>query len=226
MKKERLELKCAICGEESMQTVTLSSGMLGVRMLTQLDLRVVSERRGLGDFMGLGDRVQECPHCHYVNYDIRKKLGITAEDLKSEKYQEVVNSEIDEVAKKFILNAILLDMLKQEKKAGMMYHHASWVFDDLNDSENADKYRKEACERILKVALEEDDGDTALQCVDLLRRNGEFSRATELLKKIGVANIEEIDKVIAYEKELIKNEDRSIHYVEEAMERELQQDGE
>jgi len=100
-----------------------------------------------------------------------------------------------------------------------MYHFASWVFDDLKDTENADKYRKKACDRILEVAIQEDDGDTAVQCVDLLRRNGNYKKALELIAEIGETDIEEIDKVLAFEKELIAKKDKTSHYVEEALQK-------
>ena len=98
-----------------------------------------------------------------------------------------------------------------------MYHHASWVFDDLKDTQNADKYRKKASERLLEVAIEEDDGDTAVQCVDLLRRNGNYKKALWIIDEIGKTDIEEIDKILAFEKELIAKKDKTPHFVDEVL---------
>ena len=211
MKRTNAKLKCAICGKESEQQIILSSNTFGTK--TQLDLRVV------GGKTSLSDKIQQCPHCHYVNNNIEENIGIGINELKCVKYQEVLNSNIDDTAKNFILNAILLDKVKQKRNAGVMYHFASWVFDDLKDTENADKYRKKACDRILEVAIQEDDGDTAVQCVDLLRRNGNYKKALELIAEIGKTDIEEIDKVLAFEKELIAKKDKTSHFVEEALQK-------
>lgn len=210
MKKINTKLKCAVCGKESEQQIILSSNTFGTK--TQLDLRVI------GGKSSLSDKIQFCPHCHYANYNIEKNIGIGINELKCAKYQEVLNSNIEDTAKNFILNAILLDKTKQKRKAGIMYNFASWVFDDLKDNENADKYRKMACNRLLNT-LKEDDGDTAVQCVDLLRRNGNYKKALELIDEIGKTDIEEIDKVLSFEKELIAKKDKSSHFVEEALER-------
>ena len=209
MKRTTSKLKCAICGKESQHNIILSSNTFGTK--TQLDLRVV------GGKTSLSDRIQRCPHCNYANNDIEENIGIGINELKCAKYQEILNSNLDDTAKSFILCAILCDKAKQKRDAGMMYHYASWVFDDLKDTENADKYRKKACDRILEVAIEEDDGDTAVQCVDLLRRNGNYKKALELIDEIGKTDIEEIDKILAFEKELIAKKDKTPHFVDEAL---------
>lgn len=209
MKKTNAKLKCAICGKESDQQIILSSNTCGTK--TQLDLRIV------GGQISLANKIQQCPYCNYVNNNIEVNIGVGIKDLSCAKYQEVLNSNIDATAKKFILSAILLDKVKRKRDAGIMYHFASWVFDDLKDNENADKYRKKACDRILEVAIQEDDGDTAVQCVDLLRRNGNFKKALDLIAEIGKTDIEELDKVLAFEKELIAKKDKTSHFVEEAL---------
>lgn len=209
MKKINSNLTCAICGKESEQEISLSSSTFGMR--THLDLRVVGS--------SLDNLVQQCPHCHYTYFNIEKDLGLSLKDIESKEYQEILNADINDLAKKFILCAILCDKANQTKNAGIMYHHASWVFDDINDIQNADKYRKMACERILEVAIKEEDGDTTIQCLDLLRRNGNYKKALELIDEIGKTDIEEIDKVVAFEKELIKKQDKNAHFVDEISEK-------
>ena len=72
---------------------------------------------------------------------------------------------------------------------------------------------------LLLIVEQEDDGDTAVQCVDLLRRNGNYKKALELIAEIGETDIEEIDKVLAFEKELIAKKDKTSHFVEEALQK-------
>jgi len=209
MKRTTSKLKCAICGKESQQQVILSSNTCGTR--THLDLRIVGAKTSLSD------RIQRCPHCNYANNDIEENIGIGINELKCAKYQEILKSDINDTAKSFILCAILCDKAKQKRDASAMYHHASWVFDDLKDTQNADKYRKKASERLLEVAIEEDDGDTAVQCVDLLRRNGNYKKALWIIDEIGKTDIEEIDKILAFEKELIAKKDKTPHFVDEVL---------
>ena len=209
MKYTTGNLKCAICGKESSQLIILSSNNFGTK--TQLDLRVV------GDQINLKNKIQQCPHCLYSNYNIEENVGIEKQDLNNPDYTEILKSNLDNTAKMFILNAILLDKVNKNLDAGIMYHYASWVFDDLNDTENADKYRKKACERIYEFAIQENDGESAVQAVDLMRRNGDFEKALELVSEIGKTDIEEIDKILAFEKKLISEKDRDSHFVEEVL---------
>lgn len=82
-------------------------------------------------------------------------------------------------------------------------------------NENANKYRKEAADRILAVAIKKKDTNSAVQCVDLLRRNGDYKKALKLIEKIRKSNNKMLDKVLTFEKELIIKQDKEVHFLDE-----------
>ena len=84
---------------------------------------------------------------------------------------------------------------------------------------------------MLEIAEKEDKGDIDIQCIDLLRKNKEFDKAQEILKKVRIdlfnvdANYKLTDEYIAlknivkFEEKLIKSKDSADHLLEESQER-------
>ncbi len=205
MKIEKVSLKCAVCGQESVQDVYYSTNTIGAER--HLDLRC--------DFGSVNIPIQECPFCHYCDFDISEQSAVDEEFIKSQPYQEVLNSQVSDSVKKYLLSAMINERAGKQKSAALMYLGASWTFEDAEDEENTKLYRKKALNLLIDIAFRDEDGDILLQCVDLLRKNGEFEKAQEYLDMLTVdlnAQLEEnkdnaqaqmVKKVMDFERNLI-----------------------
>ncbi len=219
MKIEKTKLKCAVCGKQSNQEIVLSQHHFGVKQ--HLDTRCDN---GMVDVP-----IQECPHCHYSNSSIDTCEEVTKKIVESPAYQAIVSSDLNKKAKSYIQAAIINEKMKNFENAGNLYLFATWVFEDENDNKNATKYRKLAYKNLIKVAEEKDDGDTYLQCTDLLRKNKEFDKANELAHKVflDATNVDpeyrvtneyvDLLNIIHFERKLIQNKDSADHLVEESI---------
>lgn len=220
MKIEKVNLKCVNCGKESKQEVVYSSHIFGGKR--HLDCRF--------DNGQVVAPIQECPHCHYANIDIARESKNAKQVYASAKFQEVLNSKFDYKIKNY-LKAALVNEKDKEDCTAQLYLYATWCFEDNGDKRNATKYRKLACKNLLEIAEKEDNGDIYIQCIDLLRKNKEFDKAQEILKKVRIdlfnvdANYKLTDEYIAlknivkFEEKLIKSKDSADHLLEESQER-------
>ena len=198
-------VECAMCGNISRQTVVLSSHKYKGDM--RLDSRIPED--------AFKYRIQRCPHCNYVNNEISKRIGIAKEDLKTPEYEKFLNLKVDNIAKNFMLSAVLFKQLNKQKESAMQYLKASWVFDDLNKEEYAEVCREKACELLLPYAETEDDGDECLLCIDLYRKNRKFEKALELIARVDDTGIESIDQLVEFQKNLISKRDSDEHFASE-----------
>jgi hypothetical protein len=219
MRSEKLELKCAVCGKQSTQKIVYSSHAFGVKQ--HLDARA--------DNGSVDVPIQECPHCHYSNANISKENKGAKKIVESATYQNIINSNLDKSAKQYIQAAIINEKERNFASAGNLYLFATWIFEDNKDRKNATKYRKLAYKNLIKFAEEKDEGDTFIQCADLLRKNKEFEKAKELVDKIhyelfqvdaDYKNTDEyivLKNIVDFEDKLIKNKDFADHLVEESV---------
>ena len=200
------KITCAHCGKESEQYVVLSSCSFGAM---DLDTRPAAPAR-----FNLQYEVQECPHCHYCNYEIAKE-DIDDKDFSPNYLEVLSDTSIAGTVKKFVLAAQLYKEKSDYLQAGILYLKASWACDDNNDSDLSVEYRKLASESLKQHVDFTDDGDAAMVLVDVLRRCGQFVEAQELIKRIGQTGDETLDALLQYQENLIRNKDTSCHNMEE-----------
>lgn len=140
-----------------------------------MDTRPYGEARALGRF-----GIQQCPYCGYAN--IRVDLPIENIDvtfiLSSEQYKKLSATKTDDSARKFMLAAYLYEKAKEYDLSAYLYLKAAWMLDDAGETENAIMLRKRS---LVSFALLEQNIETIIVEVDLLRRSGGFKEARKLI---------------------------------------------
>ena len=201
MKLQKVTSCCANCGKESEQTVILGVSSFGE---PDLDLRPAPQER-----QALKYQVQECPHCHYCNYDIEEK---TAGIVFSEEYNTVLsNSCLEEIPKRFYLMGILARDNADYMSAGQSFLNAAWYYDDISDAQKAKEARVLAAENLSKHVLKNNDGNAGIVLLDIFRRIGEKSEALGLINWLSAIDDEEAHMIIDFQKALLEKGDEKVH---------------
>ena len=202
--------KCAVCGCEHTFTIVKSTNSLGHM---DLDIRPAGMKRST-----LLYEIQYCEHCHYANSDISEKpTWFDEKVLSSNAYLAVVNnSELDTVAKSFLLSGYLNAAGGQFKEAGILSLKAAWIFDDKNEVQNAIRARSKASKYLLNYVNQKEDINTATMVVDINRRMGEFDAAREAaVQLLGFGATGLLEKILQFEIALIDAKDSECHTVGE-----------
>ena len=202
--------KCAVCGHEHTFTVVKSTNSFGYM---DIDTRPAGMKRSV-----LPYEIQYCEQCHYANSDISEKPAWFDETvLRSNAYLAVVNnSELDTVAKAYLLSGYLHAAGGQLREAGMLSLKAAWIFDDKNENSNAIRARSKASKYLLSHVNQNEDINVATMLVDINRRMGEFGAAKEAVTQLldfGATGL--IEKILQYEMSLIDVKDSACHSVGE-----------
>ena len=215
MEIERVKIKCAVCGKESEQMVVISNYVSGA---PDLDLKPN------GSMMGIGENVQECPYCHYCNYDISQAVQSRLEledSLKlwenDEDIQNIIKSDENPTVKKFLLLAELYRGNLEYEKALKALISASWVTSD----DKAKELRNQALSLYISNVIPR-IRTKLLQMADIARQNEEYDVAlslvdalTNLLNKKD-CDYKELKSFAKFEKKLIKEKDNQRHNSREA----------
>lgn len=227
---ENITKKCAYCGNESEQTVMMSTSYGGH---PDLDLR--SKSYGFDSIYLI---VDQCPHCGYSNYDISDKIpNLNPEILKSQEFKDFVEKTKDYGSadsiglykfvgpQTYLIMAYLFESVRDYIHAGNCYLRATWIFDDENNDECAVKTRLKTVESFLKVPDVLDNLNFKFQIIDLLRRSSKFDESLEYIKSFEdliKENNNQIDEIFAiisdFQKELIAKKDSSSYTVKDAIE--------
>jgi len=211
MKIINRNVECILCKQTSVH-----SSIAGSRILDGIDLdtRPSETRRS-----ALPYYIQECPHCHYCNPDISERdEGITISSIEADNYVKLLkNHSIDTNARKFILASYLCASVNDIRNAALNYLCAAWIFDDLNETENAIKARKKTAALLEKYLAGTEDAEFAVMLLDVYRRSNDFEKCTgfanELLSK-GVAN-RLLEDLVKYEVSLAEKKDSTCHSISE-----------
>ena len=146
-----------------------------------------------------------------------KPIWFDEKVLSSNAYLAVVNnSELDNVAKSFLLSGYLNAAGGQFKEAGILSLKAAWIFDDKNENQNAIRARSKASKYLLNYVNQKEDINAATMVVDINRRIGEFDAAKEAAVQLlgfGVTGL--LEKILQYEISLIDAKDSACHTVGE-----------
>ncbi len=221
MKLDFVNVKCAICGEESEQAVLLSNTVLGK---PDLDMKPN------GSMSSLGEGIQECPFCHYCNYNIgefnQERFKTTLEPLaiwnSDEDIQDIIENEPEEDARKFrIMAEIYYGNLDYNMTYAMLVK-AYWC---SNIEKNKNQYREDAL-NIFRYTLLEDEIKRYIQLSDISRQKQDFKSAKnylEIAKKLyddlpidaSAESTKLFEDSFDFEDELISSKDTNRHSLDE-----------
>ena len=169
----RISVKCAVCGEESNQTVLASTNRFGS---PDLDLRPPEMMRSTMRWW-----IQECPHCGYVSGSLDDETSVDAQWLKQESYISANSLNFaSKLAGRFYKDYLISVAENAPKEAFYAALHAAWACDDSEDFDNSILCRKAALEQLDILISKENDNETyRVMRMDLLRRSGQFSSVVE-----------------------------------------------
>lgn len=209
-------MECAVCGSKTEYTIITSTSSFGS---PDLDTRPPKMQRST-----IFAWVQRCPKCGYCAKDVSKATPQAKLVVSSPEYaNQLTDSKYPDLANSFLCKALIDE--KSENYAGAAWSliHAAWVCDDAERNISAKTCRNNATDMIRR-ALEngqkisdQNGAETALQ-VDLLRRAGNLSKARELIQtKQPTITGDIILKILAFQEDLIANDDQACHTISEAL---------
>lgn len=209
----RVKLKCAICGEESVHIDICSTNEFGS---PDLDLRPAPMNRDTMCFW-----VQECPHCGYVASDIDEPTEVTLEQVKSGSFSTTADKlGLKGLARLFLIQASTKEMVYGDHRGA--FHaalHAAWACDDDRMVKKAVACRKLALDYVNQV-LDQPEVENAeqllVQRMDVMRRAGLFDRM--ILEYDGMELSEEIlTRIQNFQLERARAKDTKCYTVRDAL---------
>lgn len=212
----RKEETCIFCGQKTTFDEIMSVYIMGP---PDLDTRPGPMMRSL-----LPYTIQECPNCHYAARNISMNPDKASSYVLSDpEYLKIVaDDSIPRVARSFMLAAMVKERAMKFKDAGMLYLNAAWTFDDLRDNERAKEARINAAIDLIVHANETQDIETFVLAVDVYRRAEKFEDADHIIEQ-KLRSLQEMEKILLLERELIKKQDASRHTMMELYADELRE---
>lgn len=207
---EKIEKKCAVCGQTSLQQVMMSTSTWDY---PDLDLRP-SEMQRSSMFAWL----DECPNCGYVACNLENELEVPADILKTDAYLTCEgNGFKSDLSKRFYKHYLISKAENDYGSEFLSLLHCAWICDD-NDDELAFEIRKMALQSLDKIVPESDGERNNLLIIkaDLLRRTQQFDRVIKEFKDLILEDKIQND-VITFQIELAMNKDADCHTVGEVI---------
>ena len=203
---EDKEIKCAVCGKESVQTVVAEYDP--DTSVPDLDMRPDEPRRSYLKYWA-----SECPYCGYCNAAIDIPVKFTKEFLDSGKYRNAGGSGL---AEKFMKMSLVCEKNKVYDEAVKACLYAAWYYDDEGDDEKAAECRR-AGVKIIDLHKKEfsEKPDFILLAADLIRRSGDFERVIHDYKGRFMPT-RLLTALAEFETELAEKGDASCHKADEA----------
>ena len=203
---EDKEIKCAVCGKESVQTVVAEYDP--DTSVPDLDMRPDEPHRSYLKYW-----VSECPYCGYCNAAIDIPVKFTKEFLDSGKYRNAGGSGL---AEKFMKMSLVCEKNKVYDEAVKACLYAAWYDDDEGDDEKAAECRR-AGVKIIDLHKKEfsEKPDFILLAADLIRRSGDFERVIHDYKGRFMPT-RLLTALAEFETELAEKGDASCHKADEA----------
>lgn len=210
-----MNVKCAVCGQESRHQVMGSTNSSGS---SDLDLRPPEMARSTMPYW-----VQRCPECGYCNGSLDEKTSVDKEYLSSKEYKVLfANIPENSLATTFIRQARIAEKDKSYDNAMFAYLSAAWCCDDSNNFAGAKQCRLLALKVLdahYKDIVDSSDEDT-ITCVktDMLRRVGNFDEAQATAEKyLPKANQSIIKQILTFQIEKSKAKDAKVYRVSDAV---------
>lgn len=198
---------CSVCGEESTQTVIMSTNTLGGS--PDLDLRPPEMMRST-----MGWWIQRCPHCGYVADDLTDLSTVTRQWLEHEAYTSCNGHSFkSELAEMFYKSYLIHTADGNAEKAFFAALHGAWACDDEGAAEEAIHCRECALAELEKLIAAQMHLETCLVVkTDLLRRTGQFDRLiAEYTGKRFWNTL--IDRVVEFQIEKAKQKDTGCYRI-------------
>lgn len=221
MKIETIVVKCAMCGNESEQNILMSNMTLG---LPDLDMRPA------GSMAPLSSGIQECPVCHYINFDISKfsqerfKNTLNPLDMwnADEAIQNIFFAEPDEDARKC---RIMAEQLYENLDYNSAYQYLLKSYWTTSTPANKNQYLQDAF-YVYKNDLIENEIKRFIQLSDLSRQSKEFEEAKNFLEAakslsknlpedVSAESTNFFEKCFDFEEDLIQIKDSETHNLSE-----------
>ena len=203
---------CPVCGKEAEYKEINSYSVFGSPGL---------DRKPNNSMKPLGEEIQECPYCHYCNYDISKLIESRfANNLElwnnDEEIQEIIKTETGALRKYLLLAKMYENKMDY---LGMYYAliNAGW----LSEKEKAKKYLHDALSVYIWEILPTVRSDL-MQLADIARQCEYFDVASDVLGAVHHL-INEDDQehykfeenFIHYELSLIEKQNSAPHNIDE-----------
>lgn len=225
----QIEMECSVCGKTSEQPVLLSSNKLGYQ---DLDTRPPEMYRSTMKIW-----ILECPHCGYVAKNLKEKLKINVDYLKSNKYKTCNGINFKSDLSKIFYKKYLIESEKgEDRNAYFALLHCVWACDDAGDLENSKFIRQLAIELLNKLIKNnkniQDNVETKQEFrrksnindtenfivmkADLLRRIGEFDQLINEYENITLKN-ELLNKIIKFQVEKAHEKDNECYTLKEVL---------
>ena len=210
------QIECAICGEQSEQTVVGSSSSFGA---PDLDGRPPALIRYTISYW-----VQRCPSCGYCATRIDEPSAKATEVMAESFYQnQLHNHSFPVLANSFLCAAFIQEQQGQLTDAGWSCVHAAWVCDDEHNT-TAAQYCRHKAVALLQQATDagqtiyEDPEHAALLLADLMRRAGEFAAATAHCQHMLAQPLSPlVQHMLTAQQALITRRDMAGYTIEEAI---------
>ena len=144
--------------------------------------------------------IHYCYYCKNCNYSYLMDSNVSDYDvsnvIKSDKYQNIINTIEDTYLRRFLLSAIIHESINDLKNEAYSYIFAAWVYDNNNqfNTIHNNPYYKIAGEKLYNV--ENKDIGKTLMHIDILRKASEYGKAKELLLDTLNDNLDEALKIL------------------------------
>jgi hypothetical protein len=207
---DKIKAVCAICGNESKQTILTSSSSFGP---PDLDFRPSAPAKIMNKYL-----IHKCPKCGYCNNNLSEEIPGSFKKIKEPQYKRLLKQwGMPRKAKQFLCHAYLI-LDSNKKSAFNSYLQASWICDDWFFSTKSERCRRLAIsviEELDPTPNSEEGTIEVLIYIDLLRRVGEFHLAKlECDKLLENNKLPELLKdIVDLQLDLIRNQDREVHRV-------------
>jgi hypothetical protein len=206
---DRRELQCYCCGGTSEQTVLLSTNSSGYR---DLDQRPSGMARATN-----AARLQECPFCGYVAFDIDKGDPTARSFLDTAEFRAVAEDPAPEPAERRCLVRAAYEAYRGDAAAA--FHatlRAAWCADDRNHPARAADYRLKAAAHLAGSRTK--SIDLRLLLLDVLRRASSWDAAQALCREMAAEDLEyPFAEIVAFHAEKIAAADNGRYTIDQPL---------
>ena len=204
------KIKCANCGEINELRVIGSTSTFGE---SSLDLRPAPPARYV-----LAYEIEYCKKCGYASYDISKIDEEEQKIVNSEEYQNNMRFVgYNEPTRAFVAAGFIKRKKGEYHKAWRYFLKSAWLYDDEGMEEAAKSSREIAISYLEKADQKKLTIDDCAVCVDMLRRTGQFEKATKMAKEfLEIEDMEEIlKKVMEFQIKLCEKKSTKSYSIKE-----------
>lgn len=199
--------RCFMCGEESRQTVLLSTNAFGP---SDLDYRPPEMQRST-----MYSWSQECPHCGYVAASLERPTTLNKGFLESQEYLTCAGRNLaSPLAERFYRQYLIARQEEKWEDAFYAILYAAWECDDWQDAENAVACRKLALKAMEQIP-DRSQPDRMVQRADLLRRVGMFDVVVSTYHPEDYED-ETLQKIVRFQIQKATEQDTGCYTIEDA----------